>query len=92
MKLKCFLGLAVCAYFAVAGGSSGYRAVNQVALPGSGGWDYLTVDAAARRVYISHATEVEVLDADTQKAVGTIADTQGVHGDRARAGTWTRIH
>ncbi|MFZ0881781.1 MAG: YncE family protein [Candidatus Acidiferrales bacterium] len=80
MKLKCFLGLAVCGYLAVAGGSSGYRAVNQVALPGSGGWDYLTVDAAARRVYISHATEVEVLDADTQKSVGMIGDTPWVHG------------
>ncbi|MFZ0523792.1 MAG: YncE family protein [Candidatus Acidiferrales bacterium] len=80
MKLKCLLGLAVCAYFAVAGGSSGYHAVNQVALSGSGGWDYLTVDAAARRVYISHATEVEVLDADTQKSVGMIGDTPGVHG------------
>jgi YVTN family beta-propeller protein len=80
VKLISFLSLAACAYFAAVAGPSGYRAVNQVALPGSGGWDYLTVDAAARRVYISHATDVEVLDADTQKTVGTISDTPGVHG------------
>ena len=59
---------------------SGYRLAGQVPLPGAGGWDYLTVDASARRVYISHATQVEVLDADTQKSVGTIPDTPGVHG------------
>jgi DNA-binding beta-propeller fold protein YncE len=80
MKLTSFLALAVCAFFATVAGPSGYRLVDQVALPGSGGWDYLTVDAAARRVYISHSTEVEVLDADTQTSVGTIADTPGVHG------------
>lgn len=80
MKLIFLLSLAACAYFAAVAGPSGYRAVNQVALPGGGGWDYLTVDAAARRVYISHGTEVEVLDADTQKSVGTIGDTPGVHG------------
>lgn len=80
MKLISSFALAACALFAAIAGPSGYRVVNQVALPGSGGWDYLTVNAAARRVYISHATEVEVLDADTQKTIGTIADTPGVHG------------
>jgi DNA-binding beta-propeller fold protein YncE len=80
MKLISSLILAACLLFASAAGPSGYRQVNQVSLPGGGGWDYLTVDAAARRVYVSHATQVEVLDADTQKSVGTIADTLGVHG------------
>jgi YVTN family beta-propeller protein len=59
---------------------SGYRLASSVQLPGAGGWDYLTVDASARRVYISHASQVEVLDADSQKSVGTIPDTPGVHG------------
>jgi DNA-binding beta-propeller fold protein YncE len=61
-------------------GPSGYREVNKVAIPGTGGWDYVTVDAAARRVYVSHATQVEVLDADSLKVIGTISDTPGVHG------------
>lgn len=80
MKLASSLILAVCGLFVAAGSPSGYRMTNQVPLPGAGGWDYLTVDAAARRVYVSHSTQVEVLDADTQKSVGTIAGTPGVHG------------
>ncbi len=47
---------------------------------GDGGWDYLTVDAAARHVYISRGTHVMVLDADSGKTVGDIPDTPGVHG------------
>lgn len=80
MKLSSSLILAVCGVFVAAGSPSGYRMTNQIPLPGAGGWDYLTVDVAARRVYVSHATQVEVLDADTQKSVGTIADMPGVHG------------
>jgi len=49
-------------------------------LGGDGGWDYLTIDSAARRLYISRGTHVMVVDADTGKVVGDIADTQGVHG------------
>ena len=80
MKLIFASILVASGIFVAAAGPSGYRLTNQVALPGAGGWDYLTVDAAARRVYISHATQVEVLDADTQQSVGTITDTRGVHG------------
>ena len=47
---------------------------------GDGGWDYLTADAAARRLYISRSTHVIVLDLDSGKNVGDIADTPGVHG------------
>ncbi|HEY0701937.1 MAG TPA: hypothetical protein VGD60_04140 [Candidatus Acidoferrales bacterium] len=72
--------LAVSGAIFAAASPSGYRVSNQVPLPGAGGWDYLTVDAAARRVYISHATQVEVLDADTQKSVGTISGLLGIHG------------
>ncbi len=45
-----------------------------------GGWDYITIDEPGRRLYISHATQVEVLDLDSGKAVGSIVDTPGVHG------------
>jgi YVTN family beta-propeller protein len=60
--------------------SSGYHIIKKVTIPGAPGWDYVTVDEAARRVYVSHATQVEVLDADTFELVGTIPDTPGVHG------------
>jgi DNA-binding beta-propeller fold protein YncE len=61
-------------------GATTYKIVTRYAVPGTGGWDYLELDAAARRLYISHATQVEVLDADNGKLVGTIPDTPGVHG------------
>jgi DNA-binding beta-propeller fold protein YncE len=59
---------------------SGYHVVTTYKVGGDGGWDYLTADAAARRVYISRGTHVMVLDADSGKSVGDIADTPGVHG------------
>lgn len=60
--------------------SSGYHVVKTYKVGGDGGWDYLTADAASRRVYISRGTHVMVLDADSGKSVGDIADTPGVHG------------
>ena len=47
---------------------------------GTGGWDYLTVDPKASRLYISRATHVDVLDTQSGKLVGSIANTNGVHG------------
>jgi YVTN family beta-propeller protein len=52
----------------------------KIPLPGEGGWDYLTVDESARRVYVSHATQVVVLDADSLEIVGSISGLSGVHG------------
>jgi YVTN family beta-propeller protein len=61
-------------------GPSGYHLVKKSVLGGEGGWDYLTVDSKARRVYISHGTHVVVADADTGAVVGDIPNTNGVHG------------
>ena len=58
----------------------GYHVANTYKPGGDGGWDYLTTDADARRIYISRGTHVMVLDADSGKSVGDIADTPGVHG------------
>src|SRR5580704_8065770 len=58
----------------------GYHLINTYPLGGDGGWDYLALDSSARRVYISRATHVIVIDADTGKPVGDIPDTPGVHG------------
>jgi YVTN family beta-propeller protein len=65
---------------AVAAAGPGYHIIATYTLGGDGGWDYLTLDAAARRLYISRATHVMVVDADSGKSVGDIADTPGVHG------------
>jgi YVTN family beta-propeller protein len=47
---------------------------------GEGGWDYLTADSAAHRLYVTHGGRVEVLDLTTGKSVGAITGLQGTHG------------
>src|SRR5262249_1921023 len=59
---------------------SAYKVVGRYPVPGAGGFDYVTIDSSARRIYLSHGTQVDVLDADSGKVVGTIPDTPGVHG------------
>lgn len=61
-------------------GTSGYHVAKTTVLNGEGGWDYLTVDSKARRIYISRGTHVMVVDADTAAVVGDIPNTNGVHG------------
>jgi len=58
----------------------GHAITQKIAIPGQGGWDYLAVDEGARRLYVSHGTQVEVLDIDSKSLVGTIPNTPGVHG------------
>jgi DNA-binding beta-propeller fold protein YncE len=61
-------------------GPSGYHVTKTVKLGGDGGWDYLSVDSKARRVYISRGSHVMVVDADSGALVGDIPNTNGVHG------------
>jgi DNA-binding beta-propeller fold protein YncE len=63
-----------------AAGPSGYRLLKKISVGGEGGWDYLTFDSTTRRLFISRATKVIVVDVDLGKSVGEIAGTQGVHG------------
>lgn len=65
---------------ALAAAGPGYKVVKTYKIGGAGGWDYLIADSSARRLYISRATHVIVLDLDSGKSVGDIADTPGVHG------------
>ena len=60
--------------------SAGYSVIKKIPIPGTGSWDYLTVDEAARRLYVSHGTQVEVLDIDSLSVIGNIPKTPGVHG------------
>jgi YVTN family beta-propeller protein len=66
--------------FAAPGSSGGYSVIKKIPIAGSGSWDYLSVDEAARRLYVSHGTQVEVLDIDSLTVVGNIPNTPGVHG------------
>jgi DNA-binding beta-propeller fold protein YncE len=58
----------------------GFHIIKKILIPGQGSWDYLTVDENARRLYVSHGTQVEVLDVDAGTIVGKVPDTPGVHG------------
>jgi hypothetical protein len=60
--------------------AAGYHILSEIKVGGEGGWDYLVVDSAARRLYVSHATHVVVIDLDKNTVVGDIPDTPGVHG------------
>ena len=61
-------------------GATSYRVIARYPVPGNGGFDYITIDSAARRLYVSHGAQVDVVDADSGKVVGAIPDTPGVHG------------
>lgn len=76
--MKRFFGLVVIAAAAVAGES--YHVLSKIHIGGANGWDYLTMDSAARRLYVSNGTRVVVVDPDSAKVVGEIKGLQGVHG------------
>src|SRR6266700_3727055 len=57
-----------------------YKVVNKIKIGGAGRWDYVYVDSANHRLYVSHATQTEVIDTTTDKLIATIPDTKGVHG------------
>jgi len=61
-------------------GDGPYSRLKEIPIGGEGGWDYLSVDAGARRLYVSHATKVVVVDLDKDSVVGEIAPAPGVHG------------
>jgi YVTN family beta-propeller protein len=72
--------LCVAAIGSLQGQDGPYHAGKEIPIGGEGGWDYLTVDAPAHRLYVSHATHVVVIDTQANKIVGDIPDTPGVHG------------
>ena len=57
-----------------------YRVLDRWKIGGEGGWDYLTVDSAANRLYLTHGPRVEVIDTTSGKTVGSITGLKGTHG------------
>jgi DNA-binding beta-propeller fold protein YncE len=57
-----------------------YKKTGEIKIGGDGGWDYVTMDDATHRLYMSQATRVVVVDTQNDQIVGEIKDTQGVHG------------
>ncbi len=79
MRIRTLLfTIAVSAALFAAG--TGYKVVKKIPIPGEGGWDYITYDAAGGRLFVAHGAKVDVVDAKAGKAIGAIDKTPGVHG------------
>lgn len=59
---------------------TGLRILKKHPIKSSGGWDYVTVDAANKKIYVSHGTQVNILSTATGDSIGVIPNTNGVHG------------
>ena len=57
-----------------------YKFIKEIPISGAGGWDYLSIDAKARRLYVTHMDKIVVVDLNNDAVVGEIGDTPGVHG------------
>ena len=85
LQLTFWSAVILCSGLAVAGRpDGGYHLLKKYDLGAAPGgkeyWDYITFDASTRRLYISHNTEVKVVDADSGAIVGSIPDLKRVHG------------
>jgi DNA-binding beta-propeller fold protein YncE len=76
---RCWMLLAVAA-LCVAAEAPGFKLTKKYPVSGDGGFDYIVFDNSSNRLYVSHGTQVDVLDANSGKAVGKIENTPGVHG------------
>ncbi|MEI6751530.1 MAG: hypothetical protein WCK78_00035 [Paludibacter sp.] len=70
----------VCSVYAKTPAASAYKIVNKISLEGNEKWDYLFSDDKASRLYVSHGSQVQVVDEVEGKVIGKITDLQGVHG------------
>jgi DNA-binding beta-propeller fold protein YncE len=75
-----FVVACMCAGSVKAFAPTQYQVKQKYVLGGDGGWDYLTFDAAGKRLFISRGTHVMVVDPYKGAVVGDIPDTGGVHG------------
>lgn len=61
-------------------GPSGYHLIDTIKVGGEGGWDILIADPKDKRLFVSHGSHVVVIDTATDKVIGDIPKTNGVHG------------
>ncbi len=57
-----------------------FKIARKISVGGEGGWDYITVDGNASRIYVSHTSVAVVVDIKTGNVIGSIPDTKGIHG------------
>jgi YVTN family beta-propeller protein len=63
----------------IASGNELYQSAGEIPIGGEGGWDILTIDPTANRLYLAHSTKVVVVDLGKNAVIGEITDTPGVH-------------
>ena len=76
---QCFIYVAI-ATMGLAVEAPGFKVAKKYPVPGDGGSDYIVFDNSSNRLYVSHGTEVNILDADSGTVLGKVEDTPGVHG------------
>ena len=59
---------------------SEYKLAKTIQLTNDGGWDYLTVDEVNQKLFVSHSSQVNVVDLKTGEQIAVIPSTEGVHG------------
>ncbi len=79
-SVVCAIGLSLAAPAAMLAADGPYKLLKEIPVGGASSWDYCSVDPAGRRLYVSHGTEVVVIDLDKDAVVGVISNTPGVHG------------
>jgi YVTN family beta-propeller protein len=81
LRISCILILlAASAFNALAQGKTGFHIIKDLPVKSSGGWDYITVDGANKRIYTSHGNQVNILSTTTGDSLGYVPGTPGVHG------------
>jgi YVTN family beta-propeller protein len=80
MKTPFPFAFALIALLGAAADEKPYHLAKTIPVGTDGGWDYASVDAEAHRLYVTHGTQVVVIDTTNDSVVGTIKDTPGVHG------------
>ena len=83
MRWQNLLGMMACVAAlqnAAAATGASYQFIREISIGGEGGWDILTVDSPAHRLYLSHASKVVVVDLEKNSVAGEITDMPGVHG------------
>jgi DNA-binding beta-propeller fold protein YncE len=80
MKHLILVLIAVFGVAQIAAAQSKFHLIKKTVIGGEGGWDYLSADPKNKVLYVSHSTQVEVLDLKTHEKIGTIPDLKGVHG------------
>jgi YVTN family beta-propeller protein len=79
-KTFTFLGVALISLNVSAQSKTGLHILKKHSIKSGGGWDYVTVDATDKKIYVSHGTQVNILSTATGDSIGIIPNTNGVHG------------